>query len=811
MIPRLSERSERKDGRGRSFRDLSSYLFVGSMENPDPSRVNWAETLNCHASDPSQAWHEMAWTWQHSDSLKTAAGVRRGGQRNEVPVWHVSLNWRDDQAPTRAQMMDAANSLLNKFGLEGHQALAVAHGDTGHPHLHLMVNTVDPFDGRTVDVSKSTRYRLSAWALNYERENGVVLCEQRERNWQARSDNKAIMQLTAAAFARHDLDAPIVPKTYGKADSRSLWAFKQEAKAAGVSPDGVDRLGALHKAAWRSQYEHEARAAQTPPDNKTPEAILRRLTRSESTFTRQQLAQAVNEVTSSSEEFSTILARIEGGSELMASPQTPDRYSTKTIVTMEREMIEAAEALCASYRHSVRGTTEDVGCRLSAEQKAALQHVTDAHGLACVVGYAGSGKSTMLADARKLWEASGYIVRGVALSGIAAENLEGGSGIASTTLHALQWSIKGGAVKLSDKDVIVLDEAGMVGSRMMHGLLTAAREAGAKVVLVGDPEQLQAIDAGGAFRAILEKSGAAHITTVRRQQEAWQQVATRNLADGKISDALTAYADRGHLRAHADKASAVAGLVREWSRDLEGTASPALILAATRKDVAALNAEARTAMRQAGRLGQDIVIPAREESLEQPMRSFKLRVAEGERLLFTKNDRRMGVKNGTLGTLVLAEGKRLRVRLDGPERRLIEVNLDQYQNLAHGYALTIHKSQGCTTDKVAVLAGRSMDKHSTYVALSRHRKAVTVHYSQADARDVSALARRLSRERPKGTSLEHFGREETDRRVGRSIISRSLSMEMNRAAAVSKTPDRFREVSHLLGKGISGRDMGRER
>ncbi|OAG78189.1 conjugal transfer protein TraA [Acetobacter malorum] len=81
--------------------------------------------------------------------------------------------------------------------------------------------------------------------------------------------------------------------------------------------------------------------------------------------------------------------------------------------------------------------------------------------------------------------------------------------------------------------MLVVDEAGMVGSRQMERVLSVAHEAGAKVVLVGDPEQLQAIEAGGAFRAVAERVGSVEITTVRRQREGWQQAATKELATGR--------------------------------------------------------------------------------------------------------------------------------------------------------------------------------------------------------------------------------------------------------------------------------------
>jgi ATP-dependent exoDNAse (exonuclease V) alpha subunit len=108
----------------------------------------------------------------------------------------------------------------------------------------------------------------------------------------------------------------------------------------------------------------------------------------------------------------------------------------------------------------------------------------------------------MLGVAREAWEKAGYTVRGAALSGIAAENLENGSGIASRTIASLEHQWGQGRELLTDKSILVIDEAGMIGTRQMERVITEAEKRGAKVVLVGDPEQLQAIEAGARSAAL---------------------------------------------------------------------------------------------------------------------------------------------------------------------------------------------------------------------------------------------------------------------------------------------------------------------
>ncbi len=140
----------------------------------------------------------------------------------------------------------------------------------------------------------------------------------------------------------------------------------------------------------------------------------------------------------------------------------------------------------------------------------------------------------------RAWEKAGYDVRGIALSGIAAENLENGSGIASRTIASLEHQWAQGRETLKPNSILVIDEAGMIGTRQMERVVSEAERQGAKVVLVGDPQQLQAIEAGAAFRSMAERHGAVEITEVRRQAEEWQRDATRQLATGRTGEAIEA-------------------------------------------------------------------------------------------------------------------------------------------------------------------------------------------------------------------------------------------------------------------------------
>ena len=216
--------------------------------------------------------------------------------------------------------------------------------------------------------------------------------------------------------------------------------------------------------------------------------------------------------------------------------------------------------------------------------------------LGVVVGYAGTGKSAMLGVAREAWETAGYEVRGAALSGIAAENLESGSGISSRTIASMEHGWQQGRDLLTSRDILVIDEAGMVGTRQLERVLSHAAEAGAKVVLVGDIRQLQAIEAGAAFRSIHDRHGGAEIGEVRRQSEDWQRDATRDLALGRTGNALDAYRSHGMVHEAQTREQARDDLIERWDRDRQAAPERSrIILTHTNDEVRALNEAARRA------------------------------------------------------------------------------------------------------------------------------------------------------------------------------------------------------------------------
>ena len=487
-----------------------------------------------------------------------------------------------------------------------------------------------------------------------------------------------------------------------------------------------------------------------------PSLGLDAITHQQSTFTRRDMAKFAHRHSDGIDQFNEVMGAMRSAPDLVElgkDARGEDRFTTRAMIEAEQRLHRAAELMAERERHEVRGADREAalaraearGLVLSGEQADALAHITDGRDLGIVVGHAGTGKSAMLGVAREAWEAAGYEVRGAALSGIAAENLESGSGIASRTIASMEHGWQQGRDLLTTRDVLVIDEAGMVGTRQLERVLSHAAEAGAKVVLVGDIKQLQAIEAGAAFRSIHERHGGAEIGEVRRQREDWQRDATRDLATGRTGHALEAYRSHGMVHEAQTREQARGDLIERWDRDRQSAPGRSrIILTHTNDEVRALNEAARERMRAASDLGDEVRL-----TVERGERRF----ASGDRVMFLQNERGLGVKNGTLGTIEHVSAQSMTVQTD--DGRSVRFDLRDYNRIDHGYAATIHKAQGMTVDRAHVLATPGMDVHGSYVALSRHRDGVDLHYGRDDFASRDRLVRTLSRDRAKDMASDY--------------------------------------------------------
>jgi ATP-dependent exoDNAse (exonuclease V) alpha subunit len=395
-------------------------------------------------------------------------------------------------------------------------------------------------------------------------------------------------------------------------------------------------------------------------------------------------------------------------------------YSTPELLLLEGWAIDRALQTRGERRGQVDERDVDRALAgdafLSEEQQNLVRRLTrDGDGVAVIVGKAGTGKTTALSTARAAWVAGEVSVLGCAVSHRAAKELEEGSGIPSTSLAAVLHSLDRPEARLPDGAVLVVDEAGLLGTRDAARLLAHVDDAHGKLVLTGDTRQLPSISAGGLLAGLATRLEPIRLNDNRRQQHEWERDALDRLREGKVGPALDAYADHGRITHAADWHQATGRLVADWhaTGDPDGT----VMIAHYRRDVAELNARARYAMRTLGRLG-DVELDA-----------GGLAFAVGDRIVVRRNDHRLDVRNGDRGVVTavdLAERK-LTVRIGDHEGTLPHAFMESRTRsgdpaVQHGYAMTAYVAQGLTCRTALVLVHEDADREWAYTALSRGRE-----------------------------------------------------------------------------------------
>jgi len=531
------------------------------------------------------------------------------------------------------------------------------------------------------------------------------------------------------------------------------------AKASEVACLSTRQAKAFHtrdglEKAWQAQaHEHGFRVedclseVQEKLEIPTAESVFKALTARASTFTAYQLDA---EVFRQCQGIMGAEKALELRDQILAEAVTLQardglRYTSKEMLRIESEIVEIAQAKQSEDHPVDHAKRDQIAAEkgLSEEQKNMLHHVTSAGGVSCVEGMAGTGKSYALGAAREVWERAGYKVLGLAPTAKAAAGLQEGSGIESQTIHLTLAQIRHEKLVLDSKTVLVVDEAGMCGSRLVHPLLKEAAASGAKVVFVGDSKQLQPVDAGGAFRALSKRLGAAELTDIRRQKVTWLKEAVQDFAAGNAGKALAEYKARGALRTAKTTGDLHKKMVTDWHKS-EAKVAEKIMLAGSNAEVQKLNDLARETWKSEGRLqGPSCVVKDKE-------------YAEGDRLVFLKNNRSLGLQNGTRATLERIDfnkSGKIEMTVITDEGHRTTFKPSDYEHFSHGYAMTCHKSQGMTVDECFFSVHERMsDREWSYVAASRARHETNI-YATESLQEI--LDKTMSQSHQKETSLDY--------------------------------------------------------
>jgi len=490
-------------------------------------------------------------------------------------------------------------------------------------------------------------------------------------------------------------------------------------------------------------------------------------------------------------------------------------YTTRNHYMQEANLLKDVDQMNARKTHDYKQPLDGLvdKFKLNEEQKEALSFITTGNDISLLVGKPGTGKSYLLKPVNEYYTSNNCRVLGAALSSKVAKALEDDTGIQSSTIASLSHQLSNKKLVLTKHDVLVIDEAGMVDFANMAMILNAVNRAKAKVILVGDPQQLKPIQKGEIFRGIADRVGYISLDNITRQEDLGDREASLMLARGEVDKALAHYDKKGALKLiqESPSSNAVSELVRDWATTIAtlDDIKSHIILSFTRDSVSELNERARAALQAKTQVSTDefiyyrevehkgstpqpgaqavvsltdrelgisggeqvnilkvshtavtvqldnghtVNIPAHLKHYIKVMDKRDIALASGERILFKKNNKTHGVKNGDLATITSLNDEYLEARLDNGSTVTIPKS---YHHLDYGYATTVHKSQGMTVDNTSVFVdNKYWNRALSFVAFTRHRKKLTIYADAGQHPDLDALKRTLSRESTKDNVID---------------------------------------------------------
>ena len=483
----------------------------------------------------------------------------------------------------------------------------------------------------------------------------------------------------------------------------------------------------------------------------TPQAIAEHVTIEHATFTRDDVIRACANTALQGAPLATILDQVEG---FLASPAViavaDERWTTPEMLATEQHIIDIAQSPSNNLFTAQAGRVQaalDARPSLSDEQRHMITELTTTgRSLDVVIGHAGTGKTFSLDAVREAYETSGHRVTGAALAARAARQLQTGSGIPSSTAHALIQQLDTGRFKFHPGDVLVIDEAGMIGTRLLATLTSHAHRSQAKTILVGDYKQLPNLEAGGMLHALTKRVPYVELTENRRQQDPTERKVVQTLRAGMPYQALQQLNQHGHVTTSFNADTIRDRMVLDWWRH-RTNGHDVLMGAAQRSDTRDLNGRAHAILETSGQLG-----PLVANIDEQ-------RFCIGDQIIALKNNYDIGVLNGDTATITASGNNTLRIVLDDGQTRQLPMDYVT-EHIAHAYARTIHKNQGLTCEIGLFLGDDTMYQEMGYTALTRatqHNHLYTVTSLvdvQPDNHELPQLARTMETSRAKTAAID---------------------------------------------------------
>ena len=528
-----------------------------------------------------------------------------------------------------------------------------------------------------------------------------------------------------------------------------------------------------------------------------PEIALHALSMQRATFSREDVGQWLFSRTGDAEQFAKALGAVmshEDVVRLESRDQNRDAcFTTKQAQEAELVMKAQAGELLKQEQHQVPKQDLDQACAqqcLNAEQREVVELAIDGPGLTVVACDKGGDRARMLDAARSAWSGQGYHVTAVAASGAVARSFQQDTGIVTSVWRDLESAWAQEENKLTHRNVLIVEDAGLMGPGEMACVLGEAANAHAKVVLL---DEVHPSTAGSQtpLRAIEEIAHPIRPDEVHRQREEWQREASASLVHSDAENALNAYAAHGHVHACGDREAALQATAHACDQG-RNLAPDSVMVARAGDDVDRLNALAREIAASRGQLGH-----GEDVQTCSGVRAF----CEGDRVRFGVSDRQMGVREDSLGTLIRLQNGQMLVALDGDGRH-VAFDTRSYNAVEHGYAVPVDKMGGLTAERVYVYSSPEFDSGAARIALTRHTTSVDIF---ADKEGLAAMVRQPRLVECENEALKRDGGLEPG---GRSFEPARLSKAVSRLQGEERDQQANEGTQEQKGKDLQDFDLG---
>ena len=710
------------------------------------------------ASDPEQLWTKATEKQLTKDRKTGEIRFKENAQVVKSFVFALPMELSREENVRLAQ--DAVKEWFADKGVAAEWALH----DDGKPHLHVIVSTNElTADG----FGKKARHMNPSFATK-KGERFVSEEDHNNTRWRDFQDKW---------FADNGIDL--------KVDAYKLKPERTLGAAAHIENSELANQNADELETQKAAIEEN------------PALILEKVTERAAKFDRRDVLKALKVHSIVGEKADKITDRLLSSNDVLRlidkdSKQATPYYTTPKVRIQEQQTLDNVCTIASRPAPAVDAALVDrvsASLTMTKEQDAGLRR-TVSRSFAAVQGDPGTGKSHTMKGIRQVKEQNGRVIGAAPTNTVAADMRKDGFKEADT-LHALLGRIERGTLTLDQKTTLIVDEAAMADTAILHRLTGACARSGASLYIVGDDKQLGSVARGGIYTAIREEHGQSTLTDITRQKEGWQKDASKAFAAGNIKEAISAYEKHGCIAWNATQADAKGQLIREWN-------GSDFIFASTNKAVNEMNKLARDKRVQAGELGGTF--------LKTTTTRGAMTIAVGDRLQMHGNQKRDGIYNGTIGTVLgINRDMSMVVKFDGADNPTV-IKRD-FKDFGYGYAGTVYRGQGKTMRGAVALhdSAHAWNRESGLVGMTRHKEDFKLYVSRDIARDQSALAAQMSRSAFKSASVAWDAVPAADYAAQQAAEARKIAQERAAAAEAARAAEERRIVQERAAEAFAAR------